>query len=102
MICTTSKLYSKRNEKIVKNSINIFPISFNFRAQEDNERPGSRSSSQMENPGGNNPTTPNNPSMSSSTSGTMYQGKVRTTSAPTSPLKEKKASFFGKVSVCVF
>jgi len=68
------------------------------RAQEDNERPGSRSSSQMENPGGNNPTTPNNPSMSSSTSGTMYQGKVRTTSAPTSPLKEKKASFFGKVA----
>ena len=56
----------------------------------------------MENPGGNNPTTPNNPSMSSSTSGTMYQGKVRTTSAPTSPLKEKKASFFGKVSVYVF
>ena len=60
----------------------------------------------MENPGNKTPgnQTPGNqnPGMSSSTSGTMYQGKVRTTSAPTSPLKEKKASFFGKVSVCVF
>ena len=60
----------------------------------------------MENPGNPekpNPEKPNleKPGMSSSTSGTMYQGKVRTTSAPTSPLKEKKASFFGKVSVYV-
>ena len=36
--------------------------------------------------------------MSSSTSGTAFQGKSKTTSAPTSPLKEKKSSFFGKVS----
>ena len=59
----------------------------------------------METPGNKTPgnQTPGNqnPGMSSSTSGTMYQGKVRTTSAPTSPLKEKKASFFGKVSVYV-
>jgi hypothetical protein len=35
--------------------------------------------------------------MSSSTSGSAFQNKSKTTSAPTSPLKEKKASFFGKV-----
>ena len=35
--------------------------------------------------------------MTGSNSGTMNQGKSKTTSAPTSPLKEKKASFFGKV-----
>ena len=37
--------------------------------------------------------------MSSSTSGSnAFQSKSKTTSAPTSPLKEKKSSFFGKVS----
>ena len=35
--------------------------------------------------------------MSSSTSGSAFQTKSKTTSAPTSPLKEKKSSFFGKV-----
>jgi len=36
--------------------------------------------------------------MSSSTSGSAFQNKSKTTSAPTSPLKEKKSSFFGKAS----
>lgn len=36
--------------------------------------------------------------MTSSTSGTAIQAKSKTTSAPTSPLKEKKSSFFGKAS----
>ena len=35
--------------------------------------------------------------MSSSPSGSAFQNKSKTTSAPTSPLKEKKSSFFGKV-----
>ena len=35
--------------------------------------------------------------MSSSPSGSVFQNKSKTTSAPTSPLKEKKSSFFGKV-----
>ena len=60
------------------------------------ENPGNKT------PGNQTPGNQNNPGMSSSTSGTMYQGKVRTTSAPTSPLKEKKAGFFGKVCMCMF
>jgi len=53
------------------------------RAQNDNEPPA-RPGSQMEQSG-----------MSASTS---FQSKSKTTSAPTSPLKEKKSSFFGKAS----
>ena len=40
--------------------------------------------------------------MTSSTSGTAIQNtKSKTTSAPTSPLKEKKSSFFGKVPTLI-
>lgn len=52
--------------------------------QQPNDGPPSRPGSQMEQ------------GMTSSTSGTI-QNKSKTTSAPTSPLKEKKSSFFGKV-----
>ena len=58
----------------------------------ENEAPASRPGSQME--GGQQP-----PGMSSSTSGNAIQSKSKTTSAPTSPLKEKKSSFFGKVNL---
>jgi hypothetical protein len=54
---------------------------------QDGDRPGSRASQDGSKAAG----------MSSSTSATLVPGKNRTISAPTSPLKEKKASFFGKV-----
>ena len=75
------------------------------RADDNDRSPAeSRSSSQMDNPRTPNPppvtatpTPDSKPGMTGSSSGIMNQGKSKTTSAPTSPLKEKKGSFFGKV-----
>ncbi len=71
---------------------NIEICSFRFQDGEGGDRPTSRTS-QNQDGQGQDPK-----GVTSSTSGNVGQNRSKTTSAPTSPLKEKKGSFFGKVS----
>ena len=77
---------------------------FSFRVQQGNEEQQQAGTGSKEAGTGSKEAAPAAPpprpgsqmeqGMSSSTS---FQNKSKTTSAPTSPLKEKKSSFFGKV-----